>query len=148
MRAFITHTHLPAPPFSLPAVGYSDGRDVVKSMVQGRKRKLTGAGVGLVNGVSASSPHDFLFEIVANKETGACAAALRRATSCRPARAMPSPPPLPYPRVTDPPLLSRRHCHHCHRTAGIDTDKFDYLYRDAHALALPRGFDYKRIMYR
>lgn len=32
--------------------------------------------------------------------------------------------------------------------AGIDTDKFDYLYRDAHALALPRGFDYKRIMYR
>ena len=100
--------------------GLSDGRSVVKAMVQGfnpykhnngsaassSSSSSNGSGSAGAGGgggalsVQAASKHDYLFEIVANKIT------------------------------------------------GIDTDKFDYLYRDAHALALPRGFDYKRIMYR
>ena len=34
------------------------------------------------------------------------------------------------------------------KATGIDTDKWDYLYRDAHSLALPPGFDFNRILYR
>jgi len=64
-------------------------------MVQGRKPWRAGRGVYAHDGRS-----DFLFEIVANKET------------------------------------------------GVDTDKWDYLYRDAHSLALPPSFDFNRIMHR
>lgn len=34
------------------------------------------------------------------------------------------------------------------KETGVDTDKWDYLYRDAYSLAHPVGFDYKRILYR
>jgi hypothetical protein len=58
------------------------GRDVVKAMIHGRK-----PGKAAGRGLMWQDPRDYLFEIVANKETGACVwgrsrVGHERATAC------------------------------------------------------------------